>query len=82
MITLKEAELETKYEVIDVHLCEPCLGDSSTCGVVSMMEKGIIPGHVIQLERTLGNLMWVSIQGEGQFVIQDSKSDQIFIQKL
>lgn len=81
MITLKEAKFKTKYEIVDVNLCEPCVGDSMSCGVVGMMEKGIVPGHIIQVLKKQGGLVWVSIEGQGEFILRDDKLDQIFIQK-
>ena len=79
MITLKEAKSKTQYEIVDVNLCEPCVGDSMSCGVVGMMEKGIVPGHLIEVRKRQGGLVWISIEGQGDFILRDDKIDQIFI---
>lgn len=81
MINLKEAKLKTQYEIVDVNLCEPCVGDSMSCGVVGMMEKGIVPGHLIEVRKRQGGLVWVSIEGQGDFILRDDKLDQIFISR-
>ena len=82
MTTLKQAKLNTEYIIKDVNLCEPCVGDSMSCGVVGMMEKGIVPGHSIKLLKKQGGLIWISIEGQDEFIIRDEKLDQIFITNI
>lgn len=53
---LVDAQVGKLYEVKDIQLCEPCdISDSNSCMILSLMEKGLVPGSTFKiLSKKLG----------------------------
>ena len=68
---LIEAEIGKLYEVKDIQLCDPCdISDSKSCMILSLMEKGLIPGSTLKvISRKLG-MYEINIDGTHLIVRQ------------
>ena len=53
---LIDAKIGKLYKVKDIKLCDPCdMSDSNTCIILSLMEKGLVPGSSLKVvSRKLG----------------------------
>jgi len=63
--------------IVDVSFCEPCIMDGSKCTLITLMERGFIPGTKIRVLQELGDKKLVEIKGEGQWAIENKLYDQI-----
>jgi len=48
--------------IVDVPLCEPCVMDGSKCSLVTLMERGFIPGAKIKVLKELNGNKIVKIK--------------------
>ena len=60
---LKEATIGKSYIVQDIKLCEPCGMSEGSCVIISLMEKGLIPGARLEvIDKKLG-MYYLNIDG-------------------
>lgn len=40
---ISKAELNLKYKILDIDICESCTYEHNSCHMISLMEKGFVP---------------------------------------
>ena len=77
---LKEAKLRKTYNVTDIQFCNDCTSiDHGSCMILSLMEKGLVPGCELEvLQKDLG-LYRIRID-DGTFVIRRPEAERFNIE--
>ena len=76
---LKEAKIRKTYHVKDIHFCNDCTSSDNSCMILSLMEKGLVPGAKLQvLKKDLG-LYYLKID-DGSFLIRKPEAEKFNIE--
>lgn len=76
---LKEAEVGKVYTVNDIHFCKDCTADDGSCMILSLMEKGLVPGSDIQVIKKDLGLYYLRIE-DSSFVIRKPEAEKFDIE--
>jgi Fe2+ transport system protein FeoA len=78
-VKLKEAKIGKTYHVRDIHFCDECTSTDNSCMILSLMEKGLVPGAELEvLKKELG-LYYLRIN-EGSFFIRKPEAEKFNIE--
>lgn len=68
---LVDAKIGKLYKVKDIQLCDPCdISDSKNCMILSLMERGLIPGSTLKVMSKKLGMYEVNIDGTHLIVRQ------------
>lgn len=77
-MNLSTAIPNQEYYIDEVQFCDPCPPepgvDCMGCGIVSLLDKGVIPGEKLIVKRKTKNLIWFVIDGGGEYMIRTEKA--------
>jgi len=67
-----------KWEtIVDIPLCEPCIMGSRKCALITLMERGFLPGTKIKVLQELNGNKIVKIKDGGEWAIENRLYNQI-----
>lgn len=73
---LVDAEIGKLYEVKDIQLCDPCdLSDSKSCMILSLMEKGLVPGSSLKVISKKLGMYELNIDGS-HFIVRKPEMEK------
>ena len=76
---LKEAKIRTTYHVSDIHFCDDCTAIDNSCMILSLMEKGLVPGAEIEVIKKDLGLYYLRID-DSSFVIRKPEAERFNIE--
>ena len=77
---LSNGKLNTKYTITAMEFCEPCDLTKDSCDIIKLMERGFMVGQEITIIKRLGKLTHIHLEGEGDYVLNDSNFNGIEIE--
>lgn len=76
---LKNAEIGKVYEVNNINLCDDCVSTDNSCMILSLMEKGLVPGAQLEVIKKDLGLYYLKIDN-GSFVMRQPEAERFNIE--
>jgi Fe2+ transport system protein FeoA len=76
---LKDAKIGKTYHVTDIHFCDDCTSTDNSCMILSLMEKGLVPGTELEVIKKDLGLYYLRID-DGSFVIRKPEAEKFNIE--
>lgn len=76
---LKDTKIGKTYHVTDVEFCNDCTVEDGSCMILSLMEKGLVPGCELEVIKKDLGLYYLRID-DGSFVIRQPEAERFNIE--
>ena len=76
---LKEAVIGKTYNVTDIQFCDDCTVEDNSCMILSLMEKGLVPGSQLQVIKKDLGLYYLKVD-DGSFLIRKPEAEKFNIE--
>lgn len=76
---LREAKIGKSYNVTDIQFCDDCKVEDQSCMILSLMEKGLVPGAELEVIKKDLGLYYLRID-DGSFVIRKPEAERFNIE--
>jgi Fe2+ transport system protein FeoA len=77
---LLDAKVNKLYIVKDIQLCDPCnFLDSKSCMILSLMEKGLVPGSTLEVKSKKLGMYELLIDGS-HFIVRQPEMEKYNIE--
>lgn len=76
---LKDAIIGKLYTVLDIQFCDDCTLEDNSCMLLSLMEKGLVPGSQLQVIKKDLGLYYLKVD-DGSFLIRKPEAEKFNIE--
>lgn len=76
---LRDTEIGKSYQVTDITFCDECTVEEGTCMILSLMEKGLVPGCELEVIKKDLGLYHIRID-DSAFVIRKPEAERFNIE--